>query len=88
MALHVLCDEKFKIRQVLDEMSQADPASFGRDEYNLGQSMLDCIAQQGMNSIQDEDWKGFQNLLKKPLFKFLNNEIVKKLKYHAMNKME
>ena len=69
-------------------MSQADPGSFGKDEYNIGQNMLDFIAQQGMSSIQDEDWKGLQNLLKKPLFKFLNNEIIKKLKMKCLNKIE
>jgi hypothetical protein len=45
ICLHVLCDEKYKIKQVLDEMSQSDPASFGKDEYNVGQGMLDYIAQ-------------------------------------------
>jgi hypothetical protein len=41
-----------------------------------------------MSSIQDEDWKGLQNFLKKPLFKFLNNEAVKKLKMKCLNKIE
>lgn len=69
-------------------MSSSDPASFGKDEYNIGQGILDMIAQQGMSSIQDEDWKGLGNYLKKPLFKFLNNEIVKKVKIKCLNKIE
>ena len=88
ISLHVLANETFKITQILQEMAQADPACFGRDEYNLGQGMLDLVGQEGMSSVQDQDWKGMQNLLKKPLFKFLNNEIVKKLKLLCIDKIE
>ena len=39
-------------------------------------------------SLMDEDWKGMQDLMKKPLFNFLNNEIIKKMKLLCLSKIE
>lgn len=69
-------------------MIQVDPSSIGKDEYGIGEKILNAIAQQGMSSIMDEDWNTMQNILKGALFKFLNNEIVKKTKLFCLSKME
>ena len=68
-------------------MSQTDPKSLSQSEYQHGEKIQMLIAQDGM-SLMDEDWKAMQDLLKKPLFNFLNNEIVKKMKLLTINKIE
>lgn len=82
-----MAGEKFKVKQVLDEMSQTDPASMSQSEYQMGEKIYGMIAQEGM-SLMDEDWKGVQALMKKPLFNFLNNEIIKKVKLLCIDKIE
>ena len=39
-------------------------------------------------SDEDQDWRQVRELLKKPVFSFLNNEIVKKVKLIAIMKAE
>jgi hypothetical protein len=68
-------------------MLSVDPSAMGKDEYRMGEQMMNAIAQEGMSSLMDQNWEDVQSVLKKPLFKFLNNEIVKKLKLLCVSKV-
>ena len=50
---------------------------YGYDEYNIGQTLKDAAV--------DRDYKAMQTVFKKPIFSFLDNEIVKNVKILAMN---
>jgi hypothetical protein len=83
-----LADEKFKVKTVLEEFANAVPGAMTKDEYRLGEAIMFAIAQEGMSSILDEDWRNLQATLKKPLFNFLNNEIVRSMKILCLEKIE
>lgn len=88
VCLHILAGEKFKVKTVLEEFANEVPGAMTKDEYRLGEAIMFAIAQEGMSSILDEDWRNLQATLKKPLFNFLNNEIVRSMKILCLEKIE
>ena len=45
------------------------PQAHGQEEYRLAENVRDAV--------KDKNWQEVQQLLKKPLFNFLNNDLVK-----------
>lgn len=77
--VQILSEDFYK----LDETMQAFGADcvsgnpYQHDEYNFAQALKDAI--------QNKDYAEILQTMKKPLFGFLDNEIVKQLKVLAMN---
>jgi len=44
ICLHILADEKYKVKTVLEEFSNEVPGAMTKDEYRLGESIMFAIA--------------------------------------------
>ena len=83
----MLLDEKFKLKSVVDEFERNYPAAFKQDEYNLAVQLLEALAPQG-GANTEQDWVAVKQIIKKPIFSFLNNDIVKKIRMLIDQKIE
>ena len=64
------------------------PNCFRENEYTFGESLLQALVPEGAMSAADMDWKEVRETLKKPVFSFLNNEVVKQCKMKAMQEVD
>ena len=81
VCIQILAEDYFKIEETLDEFASdfgGNPYSF--DEYNIANTLKDAIL--------SKDFKTIETLCKKPLFSFLEIEIVRALKKYVMNPPE
>lgn len=86
VCLHVIADEKFKVKQVLAECLSDQPGAFNEPEYSLAESIEEALVPPG--GAGDMDWKAVREITKKPVFGFINNEVVKKLKLKTIQAIE
>ena len=63
---------------MLAEFLKDCPGAFNETEYSLAENLEDYLVPE--DSDQDVDWKAIETVIKKPVFGFLNNELVKKLR--------
>jgi hypothetical protein len=83
-----LAAEKFKLKSALEEFFKNTPNAYNQDEYILAENLKNALVGEAASSFHDEDWIKVQDTLKKPIFGFINNEIVKKLKLMCMAEIE
>lgn len=88
VCLYILAAEKFKLKSALEEFFKNTPNAYNQDEYILAENLKNALVGEASSSFHDEDWIKVQDTLKKPIFGFINNEIVKKLKLMCMAEIE
>lgn len=86
--LNILSDDKFKIKSTLDSFRNDTPNAFSQDEFKIAEKMKEIILGDGSESFHEIDWYEIQMVMKKPIFGFLNTEVVKKLKIMVIGKIE
>ena len=77
--LHIIADEKFKLKEVLAQFLSDQPGAFNEPEYTFAERIEEALVPAG-GTVVDMDWKAVREIMKKPVFGFINNEVVKKLK--------
>jgi predicted P-loop ATPase len=60
--------------------------AFKHDEFNLSEQLLEHLVPS--NGSTDQDWIAVRQTLKKPIFSFLNNDMVKKIRILTAHKIE
>ena len=64
------------------------PNFYRENEYTYGEELLQALVPEGAMSAADMNWKEVREILKKPVFSFLNNEVVKQCKIKANKEIE
>lgn len=82
---HKLNPQK-ELQDALNQFVKDTPNPMVTDEFQIADQIRTAIS--GDNSSDGADWPKVQALLKKPLFNFLNNEMVKQVKLAVMEAVE
>ena len=83
--LHIIGDDKFGLKKACTEFHSNVPGAFNQDEYKVAVKIKDAILPEEGG---DQDWDKVRDILKQPIFGFLNNEVVKRCKLYVMQKQE
>lgn len=86
LLLYIIADEKFKLKGVMEEFFSDVQNAYKYDEYQFAETLTQAVAP-GDGST-DQDWHKIQTTLKKPIFGFLNNEVIKKSRILVAQKLE
>lgn len=77
----------YLIDEQLKEFMRGTPNAMAHDEYRIAEQLKEALVPE-TGGHEHADWKKVQEILKKPVFGFLNNEIVKRTKLLAMEMIE
>lgn len=68
------------IDQVMKDFVRDAPNPMVTDEYQIADKIIQLIKDDTQNGSEPVDWQTLMGILKKPIFNFLNNEVVKQTK--------
>ena len=63
------------------------PGAFNEPEYSFAESIQEALNPEG-GGTADMDWKAVREITKKPVFGFINNEVVKRFKMKTIQAIE
>ena len=77
--MQVIAEDIYKLDETMNEFGNDCPGGnpYSFDEYNIASAVKDAVL--------NKEWEALLKLTKKPLFSFIEIEIVKPLKLLAMN---
>lgn len=89
LCLNILSDDKFKIKSTMTEFLGKVPNAPSTDEFRIAEKIKEAVLGDGQDAFNEIDWYEIKDLVHdKPIFGFLNNEIIKKLKMMLIVKIE